>query len=67
MNTNGYGVIVLDLDGTVISERWVDADMSAPDADEVFAELDALAMEQEALLAERGCTWPGRASRCRVW
>lgn len=59
VNTNGYGVIVLDLDGTVISERWVDADMSAPDADEVFAELDALAVEQEALLAERGCTVAG--------
>ncbi len=59
VNTNGYGVIVLDLDGTVISERWVDADMSAPDADEVFAELDALAMEQEALLAERGYTVAG--------
>ena len=59
VNTNGYGVIVLDLDGTVISERWVDADMSAPDADEVFAELDVLAMEQEALLAERGCTVAG--------
>lgn len=58
-NTDGYGVIVLDLDGTVISERWVDADISAPDADEVFAELDALAMEQEALLAERGCTVAG--------
>ena len=59
VNTNGYGVIVLDLDGTVISERWVDADMSSPDADEVFAELDALAMEQEALLAERGYTVAG--------
>ena len=59
VNTNGYGVIVLDLDGTVISERWVDADMSTPDADEVFAELDALAMEQEALLAERGYTVAG--------
>lgn len=59
VNTDGYGVIVLDLDGTVISERWVDADMSAADADEVFAELDALAMEQEALLAERGCTVAG--------
>lgn len=59
VNTDGYGVIVLDLDGTVISERWVDADMSSPDADEVFAELDALALEQEALLAERGCTVAG--------
>lgn len=59
VNTDGYGVIVLDLDGTVISERWVDADISAPDADEVFAELDVLAMEQEALLAERGCTVAG--------
>ena len=59
VNTNGYGVIVLDLDGTVISERWVDADMSAPDADEVFAELNTLALEQEALLAERGCTVAG--------
>lgn len=59
VNTDGYGVIVLDLDGTVISERWVDADISAPDADEVFAELDTLAMEQEALLAERGYTVAG--------
>ena len=59
VNTDGYGVIVLDLDGTVISERWVDADMSAPDADEVFAELNTLALEQEALLAERGYTVAG--------
>ena len=59
VNTDGYGVIVLDLDGTVVSEQWIDADMSSPDADEVFAELDALAMEQEALLAERGCTVAG--------
>ena len=43
----------------MISERWVDADISAPDADEVFAELDTLAMEQEALLAERGYTVAG--------
>lgn len=55
VNTDGYGVLVLDLDGTVISERWVDADMSDADADDVFGRLNVLASEQETALASRGC------------
>jgi ABC-type amino acid transport substrate-binding protein len=27
-NTDGYGVVVLDLDGSVVGEQWVDADMA---------------------------------------
>ncbi|MBD9136598.1 MAG: hypothetical protein EGP78_03040 [Alistipes shahii] len=37
VNTDGYGTIVLDLDGTVVAERWVDADMSDVDADDIRA------------------------------
>ena len=59
VNTNGYGVIVLDLDGTVNLGAVGRCGHVGPDADEVFAELDALAMEQEALLAERGYTVAG--------
>lgn len=54
VNTDGYGTIVLDLDGTVVAERWVDADMSDVDADDIFSELNALSLEQERRLADRG-------------
>lgn len=30
-NTDGYGVVVLDLDGSVVGEQWVDADMANAD------------------------------------
>ena len=59
VNTDGYGTIVLDLDGTVVAERWVDADMSDVDADDIFSELNALSLEQERLLADRGYTVTG--------
>lgn len=59
VNTDGYGVIVLDLDGSVVSERWIDADMSEVDADDIFAKLDALSLEQERMLADRGYTVTG--------
>ena len=59
VNTDGYGTIVLDLDGTVVAERWVDADMSDVDADDIFFELNALSLEQERLLADRGYTVTG--------
>lgn len=55
INTDGYGVVVLDLDGTVAAERWVDADMSDADADDIFARLNELALDQESVLRERGC------------
>lgn len=59
VNTDGYGTIVLDLDGTVVAERWVDVDMSDVDADDIFSELNALSLEQERLLADRGYTVTG--------
>ena len=59
VNTDGYGVIVLDLDGTVVAERWIDADMSDVNADDIFAKLDALSEEQERTLADRGYTVAG--------
>lgn len=55
VNTDGYGVVVLDLDGTVIAGHWVDADMSDTDADDIFARLDDLALAEESDLRERGC------------
>ncbi|WP_298047305.1 ROK family protein [uncultured Bifidobacterium sp.] len=54
VNTDGYGVIVQDINGTTVGERWVDADMSNTDPRKVFASLNELAEEQEARLAELG-------------
>ncbi len=59
INTDGYGVVVLDLGGGVIAERWIDADMSDPDVDSVFLHLDELCQEQEAILQRRGCRIAG--------
>lgn len=59
INTDGYGIIVQDIDGTIVSEQWIDADMFNADAQEVFASLDVLAAEQEAKLMGLGYTLAG--------
>ena len=58
-NTDGYGVVVLDLDGSVVGERWVDADMANADEQEIFARLDELALRQEDALARKGYVLAG--------
>ena len=54
-NTDGYGVVVLDLDGSVVGEQWVDADMANADERAIFARLDELALQQEEALATSNC------------
>ena len=58
-NTDGYGVVVLDLDGSVVGEQWVDADMANADEQEIFARLDELALRQEDALARNGYVLAG--------
>ena len=58
-NTDGYGVVVLDLDGSVVGEQWVDADMANADEQEIFARLDELALRQEDALARKGYVLAG--------
>lgn len=59
INTDGYGVIVLDINGTTVDERWVDTDMCNADEHEIFANLDELAREQERNLERLGYTLVG--------
>ena len=54
INTDGYGYTVLDLDGSTVAERWVDRDLHEVDADEIFADLDAMLLDQEQTLREQG-------------
>lgn len=54
INTDGYGYIVLDLDGFVIAERWVDEDLHDADADAIFNDLDRLLRAQGETLREHG-------------
>ena len=49
-NTDGYGVVVLDLEGSVVGEQWVDADM---------ANADERALQQEEALAKKGYVLAG--------
>lgn len=54
INTDGYGYTVLDLDGSTVAERWVDRNLHEADADEIFADLDAMLLDQEKTLREQG-------------
>ena len=58
-NTDGYGVVVLDLDGSVVGEQWADADMANADERAIFARLDELALQQEEALAKKGYVLAG--------
>lgn len=54
INTDGYGYLILDLDGSIIAERWIDADMDHPNPDDIFGDLNTMLIEQERLLRARG-------------
>ncbi len=58
-NTDGYGITVIDIDGSVVAEEWVDADMSNPSAEEVFSKLDELTVAQQKSLEDKGYTLAG--------
>lgn len=54
INTDGYGVTALDLDGRTVVERWVAQPMGNTDPEDIFTELDVLARECEAFASEQG-------------
>lgn len=59
INTDGYGYVVVDLDGETIDEEWVDAPMVSVAPDEAFAALDSLVAHGERAAAQRGMTVVG--------
>lgn len=61
INTDGYGVVALDLDGSIAGSEWADADMSNADAEEAFSSLDRMALELEERLGAKGYTITGSA------
>ena len=50
INTDGYGYMVLDLDGSVVAKRWIARDLHDADADALYDELDTMLIEQEKTL-----------------
>jgi predicted NBD/HSP70 family sugar kinase len=59
INTDGYGVIVLGLDGAVIAEEWVSESMEQRDSEEIFTHLDALVGACEQKILEKKLTVVG--------
>lgn len=59
INTDGYGYLVLDLDGSVVAERWVEADLHDADTKAIFDDLDTMLRAQEQTLHEHGYTIAG--------
>lgn len=59
INTDGYGYLVLDLDGSVIAERWVEGDLHGADTKAVFDDLDVMLRAQERTLRKHGYTIAG--------
>lgn len=59
INTDGYGYVVLDLDGGVVAERWIEGVLQHADATVLFNELGAMLDEQTETLMEQGYTIAG--------
>ncbi|AEB07819.1 ROK family protein [Coriobacterium glomerans PW2] len=54
INTDGYGYMILDLNGDVVSERWISASIGHVRAEDIFSELNRLVSEGEGLIRQRG-------------
>ncbi|EFA22634.1 ROK family transcriptional regulator [Bifidobacterium gallicum] len=54
VNTDGYGILAMDLDGNVIAERWIAGDFHLAQAPIIFSHIDDMLSEQEAILREQG-------------
>ena len=54
INTDGYGVTVVDLDGSTVTDAWAAEPMEHRDPAEVFAALNTLAARGEQEAAARG-------------
>ncbi|WEV71982.1 ROK family protein [Bifidobacterium sp. ESL0790] len=59
INTDGYGCMVLGLDGTVVFEHWVSQPMGGSDPQEVFEKLDGLVAKGEEEIGKRGLCMVG--------
>lgn len=59
INTDGYGYMVLDLDGTVVAERWISKNLQTADATAIFGDLDTMLSDQISTLQSRGYTISG--------
>lgn len=53
INTDGYGCMALDLDGTQIDSKWVNDDMREARPDRIFSNLDALVGPMERKLRRK--------------
>lgn len=68
VNTDGYGIAVLDINGTTVDEQWVDADMTNAMPTRCSAILMNSQKSQEASALDRmGIRWSARGSHCRAW
>lgn len=54
INTDGYGCMVLGLDGTVLFEHWVSQPMDGCDPQDIFEKLDELVAKGENEINKRG-------------
>ncbi|MFY4659619.1 ROK family protein [Scardovia wiggsiae] len=55
INTDGYGYIIKDFTGEVLSESWAEKPMLHADPEQAFSELDALIRPAAAKLRRQGC------------
>lgn len=65
-NTDGYGVVVLDLDGSVVGEQWVDADMANADERAIFAVSTNWLCSRKKRLPRKVMCLPVPVWHCRV-
>ena len=62
VNTDGYGIAVLDINGATVDEQWVDADMT-----KCSATLMNSQNHRRRHLTVWGIRWSARGSHCRAW
>ncbi|RBP97308.1 NagC family transcriptional regulator [Bifidobacterium aemilianum] len=54
INTDGYGYMVLDLDGKTVSEQWVSQSMGEVRPEDIFGKLDRLVARGEREIKKKG-------------
>ncbi|OZG48656.1 ROK family transcriptional regulator [Bombiscardovia coagulans] len=59
INTDGYGCLAQDLNGSVIDVRWVDSDMRGANPDDIFDQLDSMVRSLVCQIKRKGITITG--------
>ncbi|WP_241218879.1 ROK family protein [Bifidobacterium dolichotidis] len=54
VNADGYGIIAIDLDGTILAEQWRGADLHLADPRYIFSDIEYMLREQEDVLRLHG-------------